>query len=64
MYKINLSKGFLSNDIRDAGEQDALANYAEIHLYNLFKGEVLVQTRKEMCFMRMIRISSSSESGI
>lgn len=31
---------------RDAGEQEALGNYAEIHLYNLFKGEVPTHTRK------------------
>lgn len=44
---------------RDAGEQEALGNYAEIHLYNLFKGEVPIHTRKKN-FMRMKRISSSS----
>lgn len=31
----------------DAGEQEALGNYAEIHLYNLFKGEVPIHTRKK-----------------
>lgn len=45
----------------DAGEQEALGNYAEIHLYNLFKGEVPIHTRKKKnYFMRMKRISSSS----